>query len=94
MLTMNEDFQPGVTDYFINQNPKLREFSIAADAKTFTCDTNNIPTIYAVLKDTITIYTAITFWCYYKSHLRFRYCRRKNQYYLPTMPSIKRNISY
>ncbi len=54
MLTINKDFKPGITDYFINQNPKIRDLSIAADAKAFNCDTNSTPTLSASLNDTIT----------------------------------------
>ncbi len=53
MLTINNNFQSGGNDYFINQNPKVRDFTIAADAKAFTCDTNNIPAVSVSLKNTI-----------------------------------------
>lgn len=37
MLTINKDFKPGVTDFFINQNPKLRDFAINNVTKAYNC---------------------------------------------------------
>lgn len=54
MLTINSGSQLGATDFFINQNPKIRDIALAGDAKAFTCDTNSVPTVSVSLKDTIT----------------------------------------
>lgn len=58
MLTMNPDFQPGITDFFINQNPKLREFAITAATTAFNCgagsDNNeNTPDVSVSIQDMI-----------------------------------------
>ena len=37
ILTINKDFQPGVTDFFINQNPKLRDIAINENTKAYDC---------------------------------------------------------
>lgn len=36
-LTHNPDFQPGVTDFFINQNLKLRDFTVMNETKYYKC---------------------------------------------------------
>ena len=37
MLTINKDFKPGATDFFINQNPKIRDISINKNTKAYDC---------------------------------------------------------
>lgn len=38
LLTRNPDFQPGLNDFFLNQNPKVRVFSITPNTKMYKCD--------------------------------------------------------
>ena len=54
MLTINSGSQLGATDFFINQNPKIRDIALAGNAKAFTCDTNSVPTVSVSIKDTVT----------------------------------------
>lgn len=53
MLTMNKDFQPGVTDFFLNESPTIRDLAIAKNAKAFTCGTENIPDISVTVETII-----------------------------------------
>ncbi len=54
MMTLNPNFQPGVNDYFLNQNSKLRELAIDTNTKAFNCD-NTTPTISVPLTNVIDI---------------------------------------
>ena len=53
MLTMNPNFQPGVNDFFINQNPKLRDIAISNETKAFNCGNDNKPDVSVSLETII-----------------------------------------
>lgn len=53
MLTANPDFQPGVTDFFLNESPTIRDLAIAKNAKAFTCGTENIPDVSVAIETII-----------------------------------------
>lgn len=59
MLSLNPDFQPGITDYFLNKNPKLRTLPIAQNAKAYNCGpwkdgNDNSPDVEVSVTDVIT----------------------------------------
>ena len=37
LLSHNPDFLPGISSYFINQNPKIRNLTVIKDTKSFIC---------------------------------------------------------
>ena len=53
LLTLNPNFSPGSTDFFINQNPKIRDLNVTKLTKTFKCGIDSIPNVLQATSDFI-----------------------------------------